>query len=455
MSRSLQVTSNSIPRPPASPEELAFFEQAKKFIGNKQTYNEFLKVLNLFSQEILDRRQLVDRVDAFIGGNKELFQWFKRFVRWDGSDEVVENTPLHPSGIDDVMTETRESELEKCKKYGPTYRLLPEKEQKATCSGRDELCYQILNDKWVTHPTCGSESSGFLQHRKNVYEETMYRCEEERYDFDMNIQANLDTIALLEPIQKRIELMSQDDRHRMTLPEGLGGSSKTIYKRVIHKIYGDAAPQVLEQLEQNPAVSVPLVLRRLRQKDEEWRRAQREYNRVWRELEFRNYYKALDRRSVNFKANEKRVLNPRLMIQEIEALQLERPIGVDLANRDHYVYYMADPKIHSDIRRIAENWCENQGCNAQNNGNVDTAIVLGFLDNFTQPFFEATSKQKDPISEIIEKSTLSFDNNSNEVRWMEIIEEKKKDKVVENPETNSIFANGAYYVLFRLYNVNW
>lgn len=49
-----------------------------------------------------------------------------------------------------------------------------------SCSGRDELCYEVLNDKWVSHPTWASEEAGFVSHKKNQFEEALHKCEEER-----------------------------------------------------------------------------------------------------------------------------------------------------------------------------------------------------------------------------------------------------------------------------------
>lgn len=99
----------------ASTEELAFFDRVKKFIGNKQTYNEFLKLLNLFSQDLIGKDMLVDKVQNFIGGNKELMDWFKRFVGWEGRDEVVDNIPRSLNKV----------RLSVCRGLGPSYRLLP------------------------------------------------------------------------------------------------------------------------------------------------------------------------------------------------------------------------------------------------------------------------------------------------------------------------------------------
>ena len=100
---------------PASPEELAFFDRVKKFIGNKQTYNEFLKLLNLFSQDLIDKNTMVHKVDSFIGKNSELMEWFKRFVIYEAKDEVINNIPRSVNKV----------RLSVCRGLGPSYRLLP------------------------------------------------------------------------------------------------------------------------------------------------------------------------------------------------------------------------------------------------------------------------------------------------------------------------------------------
>jgi paired amphipathic helix protein Sin3a len=45
-----------------------------------------------------------------------------------------------------------------------------------------------------------------------------------------------------------------------------------------------AGNEVLELLRKNPAVAIPTVLARLKQKDEEWRRARLELNKGWKEV---------------------------------------------------------------------------------------------------------------------------------------------------------------------------
>lgn len=122
-----------------------------------------------------------------------------------------------------------------------------------------------------------------------------------------------------------------EDQRRYSLPadEGLGdGMSKVSYRRVIEKIYGlERSREVIGALHQHPFVAAPVVLRRLKQKDEEWRRSQTEWNKVWREIDGKNYYKSLDHQGLTFKNIDKRVLSTKSLVPEIEVLYRERYEG--------------------------------------------------------------------------------------------------------------------------------
>ena len=177
-------------------DELAFFDRVKKFIGNKNTMNEFLKLCNLYSQDLIDKQLLIYRAASFIGGNQELYAWFKKFM---GEDEEQQKT--RPKTVNSRVS------LSNCRSLGPSYRLLPRRERERVCSGRDELCRSVLNDEWASHPTWASEDSGFVAHRKNTFEEGLHRIEEERHDYDFNIEACSRTIQQLEPIANQILTM--------------------------------------------------------------------------------------------------------------------------------------------------------------------------------------------------------------------------------------------------------
>jgi paired amphipathic helix protein Sin3a len=244
-------------------DDLAFFEKVKKHISNRTAMTEFLKLLNLWTQDLITKEVLIFKANQFMGGNPELLAGLKALLRQDSVDEAVENRPEPPTG---------RVSLSNCRGFGPSYRLLPKRERLKPCSGRDELCQSVLNDEWASHPTWASEDSGFVAHRKNVYEESLHRIEEERHDYDFFIEANQKCIQLLEPIAQQMLSLPSLDRPNFKMPAGLGGQSTSIYKRVLKKIYGpEKGCEVANDMFKHPFTVVPVVMARLKQKDEEWR----------------------------------------------------------------------------------------------------------------------------------------------------------------------------------------
>ncbi|RKP25388.1 Sin3 family co-repressor-domain-containing protein, partial [Syncephalis pseudoplumigaleata] len=355
----------------ASADELVFFERVKRHLTNKQTYVEFIKILNLFSQEILDRKQVVERAEPFLSNRAELYDWFKMFVGYDGKQEVVINEAPPREKLD----------LSKCKQASNSYRVLPVADQRLPCSGRDDLASEVINNKYVSHPIWASEDQEFIAHRKNQFEEAMHRCEEERYEYDLYVEANIHTIALLEPIARRIETMTAEERAAFRLPDGLGGQSRTIYKRIIKRIYEDKAPEIIDQLQNNPANTVPIVLARLKQKDDEWRKAQRESNKIWRDVEARNYYKSLDHQGIHFKGNDKRTLAPKSFLEKIEAIYKEQMAARrpgDPRPTHQYEFNFADMELSHDVACILMACMDRQS----NISHVDREHVEDFILGF-------------------------------------------------------------------------
>ncbi len=118
--------------------------------------------------------------------------------------------------------------------------------------------------------------------------------------------------------------MPPEEAARYRLDDCLGGTSLTVHQRAIRRIYGDKAADIVEGLKRNPVVAVPLVLRRLRAKDEEWREVQKNFNKIWREQNEKYYLKSLDHQSLMFKQSDIRNLRSKSLLSEIETLYDER-----------------------------------------------------------------------------------------------------------------------------------
>lgn len=89
------------------------------------------------------------------------------------------------------------------------------------------------------------------------------------------IEVNSATIRVLENVQKKMSRMSPEELAKYQLDDHLGGTSQTIHQRAIHRIYGDKSSEIIQGMKKNPSVAVPIVLKRLKVKEEEWRDAQK------------------------------------------------------------------------------------------------------------------------------------------------------------------------------------
>ena len=194
---------------------------------------------------------------------------FHRFLK---CTPQVESVGFHYKNIRAAITH---SQSLPSKKPANVLLLAFYQEKMKVCSGRDELCHSVLNDEWASHPTWASEDSGFVAHRKNNYEEVLHRIEEERHDYDFNIEALFRTIQLLQPYTQQLLNMTEAERKNMRLPDSLGGQSRTIHKRVIKKVYGREKGELICQgLLEEPGEVIPLLINRLQAKLEEWKSSQ-------------------------------------------------------------------------------------------------------------------------------------------------------------------------------------
>ncbi|AWP10960.1 putative paired amphipathic helix protein Sin3b-like [Scophthalmus maximus] len=299
--------------------EFSFFDKVRRLFKSQEVYENFLRCIALFNQEVVSGAELLQLVTPFLGKFPELYTQFKSFL---GDKELSHAV----SGLSDRYMEGgggREVDYASCKRLGSSYRALPKTYQQPKCSGRTALCKEVLNDTWVSFPSW-SEDSTFVSSKKTPYEEQLHRCEDERFELDVVLETNLATIRVLESVQKKLSRLSPEDQERFRLDDCLGGTSEVIQRRAVYRIYGDKAPEIIEGLKRSPATAVPVVLKRLKAKEEEWREAQQGFNKIWREQYEKAYLKSLDHQGVNFKQNDMKALRSKSLLNEIESVYDER-----------------------------------------------------------------------------------------------------------------------------------
>uniref|UniRef100_W8AYZ5 Paired amphipathic helix protein Sin3a n=1 Tax=Ceratitis capitata TaxID=7213 RepID=W8AYZ5_CERCA len=340
--------------------DAAFFDKVRKALRNPDVYDNFLRCLTLFNQEIVSKTELLNLVTPFLNKFPDLLSGFTKFLGQPvapissggsggpgsggtgifGLEEIPlqaahrQNSNIGSNALNDRQGNHQGGELAQdidltsCKRLGASYCALPQSIVPKKCSGRTPLCREVLNDKWVSFPTWASEDSTFVTSRKTQFEETIYRnihrTEDERFELDVVIETNSATIRVLEGVQKKMSRMSPEELSRYYLDDYLGGTSQTIHQRAIYRIYGDKAGEIIQGLKKNPSVAVPIVLKRLKVKEEEWRDAQKGFNKLWREQNEKYYLKSLDHQAINFKPNDMKALRSKNLFNEIETLYDER-----------------------------------------------------------------------------------------------------------------------------------
>ncbi|KAK3764797.1 hypothetical protein RRG08_046433 [Elysia crispata] len=304
--------------------EYAFFDKVRKALRHQEVYDNFLRSIILFNQEIVTKPELVTLVSFFLSKFPDLFREFKDLLGVNEQGGGVEAVPHGAAQKERISGElAMEIDFNTCKRYGASYRGIPSKFVPPKCSGRTALCREVLNDTWVSFPTW-SEDSSFVTSRKTQYEENIYKCEDERFELDYVIETNFSTIKCLEGVLKKINRMPQDEAAKYRLDNSLGGTSECINRNSIQRIYGDKANDIIEGLKKNPVIAVPLVLRRLKAKDEEWREAQKQFNKLWKEQNEKFYLKSLDHQCANFKQHDIKAIRGKSLLNQIEAIYDER-----------------------------------------------------------------------------------------------------------------------------------
>ncbi|XP_028671981.2 paired amphipathic helix protein Sin3b [Erpetoichthys calabaricus] len=331
--------------------EFTFFDKVRRLLKSQEVYENFLRCIALFNQEVVSGAELLQLVTPFLGKFPELFAQFKSFL---GEKELSHA----PALLSDRYMEGsgREIDYASCKRLGSSYRALPKTYQQPKCSGRTAICKEVLNDTWVSFPSW-SEDSTFVSSKKTPYEEQLHRCEDERFELDVVLETNLATIRVLESVQKKLTRLSQEDQDKFRLDDCLGGTSEVIQRRAIYRIYGDKAAEIIEGLKKNPVTAVPIVLKRLKAKEEEWREAQQGFNKIWREQYEKAYLKSLDHQGVNFKQNDIKALRSKSLLNEIESVYDERQEqsteeNSTLSHEPHMLYVYEDKQILEDAASL-------------------------------------------------------------------------------------------------------
>ncbi|XP_046593518.1 paired amphipathic helix protein Sin3b isoform X2 [Neodiprion lecontei] len=399
--------------------DYAFFDKVRKALRSQEVYENFLRCLVLFNQEIVSKTELIQLVTPFLGRFPELLRWFKDFLGHSPDSSTSMSTTTGGLNVETLPNNVVRSHQDRpqgdlameidystCKRLGASYCALPKSYVQPKCTGRTQLCKEVLNDTWVSFPTW-SEDSTFVTSRKTQYEEFIYRCEDERFELDGVIETNAATIRVLEGVHKKMSRMSSEEIQKFRLDDCLGGCSPTIHQRALRRIYGDKAADIIDGLKKNPVVAVPVVLRRLKSKEEEWREAQKGFNKIWREQNEKYYLKSLDHQCINFKQNDVKALRSKSLFNEIETLYDERHEQADDSNAEgqggggpHMVLAYKDKSVLDDAANLLIHHVKRQTAIHKEDKQQIKLLLKHFIpDLFFHPRQELSDDERDEDDE--------------------------------------------------------
>ncbi|MGH0163079.1 UNVERIFIED_CONTAM: hypothetical protein FKN15_073814 [Acipenser sinensis] len=118
--------------------EFTFFDKVRRLFKSQEVYENFLRCIALFNQEVVSGAELLQLVTPFLGKFPELFAQFKSFL----GDKEFSHAPTL---LADRYTEGngRDIDYASCKRLGSSYRALPKTYQQPKCTGRTAICKEV------------------------------------------------------------------------------------------------------------------------------------------------------------------------------------------------------------------------------------------------------------------------------------------------------------------------
>ncbi|EOA33276.1 hypothetical protein CARUB_v10019668mg [Capsella rubella] len=385
-------------------QELAFVDRVKAKLDNADN-QEFLRCLNLYSKEIISQPELQSLVSNLIGVYPDLMDAFRVFLaQCDKNDGLLsgivskkslwsEGKCPQPTKSQDIETDRErekmqryrerdrekerlekaaasqkwakpisELDLSNCEQCTPSYRLLPKNYPIPIASQKMEIGSQVLNDHWVS-VTSGSEDYSFKHMRKNQYEESLFKCEDDRFELDMLLESVVSATNRVEELLGKIN----SNELKTDTPICIEDHLTALNLRCIERLYGDHGLDVLDLLKKNAYLALPVILTRLKQKQEEWAKCRTEFNKVWADIYTKNYHRSLDHRSFYFKQQDSKNLSTKALLAEIKEISEKKRaeddalLALAAGNRRSISSNMSfdypDPDLHEDLYQLIKYSC--------------------------------------------------------------------------------------------------
>ncbi|CAK91198.1 unnamed protein product (macronuclear) [Paramecium tetraurelia] len=250
-----------------------------------QFFDEFVKVINLYTECIITQYELMDILSSHMWIDQEIIDEL-RIAIFTRAPARRQQTQLFKP-LKDTDFKNAEHITGSYVRMHPGY---------ANIMKEDPKLPNVLNHLWVSVPF-GSEDYSFSIMRKNSFEEQLFKIEDEMFEYDVNINCYRRTIKLLDQLIAGNNSQAIEQQIRKIL------QIKCLQS--VYKTNSKDQEEVITLWQKNPILCSPILRDRLNQKCQELIKSREIANQTWKITQKNNFSRSLDHRSFYFKKNEK------------------------------------------------------------------------------------------------------------------------------------------------------
>ncbi|CAN8311913.1 unnamed protein product [Cochlearia groenlandica] len=228
--------------------------------------------------------------------------------------------------------------------------------------------------------------------RKNQYEESLFRCEDDRYEMDMllgSVDSAIENVATL--------LENINNNTVSTETVCIENYLSSMNLRCIERLYGDHGLEIIDLLKKNMHSALPVILTRLTQKQEEWVRCHSDFQKIWAGVYAKNHHKSLDHHSFYFKQQDFKNLSTKCLVAEIKDIsekkhQEDLHQAIAVTTMPSFIpdmeFHYCDAQIHEDLYLLIKYYCKEFYTAAQSDK------VMKLWTTFLEPMFGILSRSQ-------------------------------------------------------------
>ncbi|KAI6182361.1 HDAC-interact domain-containing protein [Aphelenchoides bicaudatus] len=316
-------------------KQMQFFEKInalKAVFKGPNSINSFYHAMNLYNQRTIGRSDMINLLTPFFVHSPSLMRTLNEIFNEAEEPSRSERLPLEMR-----VAERKAMEVDyvSVRRLGQSYREQAQEKRDAICSGRKIKHKMVLNDDWVAYASWLSEDSPGVTAKKTPFEETMWRIEDERFDYDICESILESSCGVLSQTQAKINAIDARDRRKFKLDDTYNCPNQpTLIPRCVKRVYGEHASKILSALRNSPEESVTCVLKRFEVTLEEMKKEKIAHKERWAEQTRACLSRSLDAQATLYRTTDSKFLRCRSIIQDIERIYEERTKLTESMNID-------------------------------------------------------------------------------------------------------------------------